>query len=89
MVKKHIKKNVKKQNGSGFTHNLSQSVGGLMERVGYSESCPPVYNNNQIVMENGQPMCGGSMKRRTKKKNSKKRNSKKRNSKKEYLLSII
>jgi len=58
-----VKRTQKKQKAGGFTHNLAQPVGGQMERVGYSECCPPVYNNNQMVMESsGQPMCGGSKK---------------------------
>uniref|UniRef100_A0A6C0E7Y4 Uncharacterized protein n=1 Tax=viral metagenome TaxID=1070528 RepID=A0A6C0E7Y4_9ZZZZ len=92
--KNHSKKHTKKQKGSGITHDLTKTVGGLMERVGYSECCPPVYNNNQMVMENGQPMCGGS--RKTKKRRYTKKVSKKPRPKhgsgkggKEYLLTIM
>jgi hypothetical protein len=91
--RKTLKKKIKNQKGCGFTHDLTKTVGGLMERVGYSECCPPVYNNNQMIIENGQPMCGGSLRKSKKYTKKTNRNKKHRSSRgkqsKEYLLTIM
>lgn len=75
MAKKSQRKQTqkrRKQKAGGFTHNLNSTVGGQMERVGYSECCPPLYNNNQMVTEaSGKPMCGGSRKKSSKRSHKK------------------
>lgn len=65
-TKKVSRTKSKSQNGGGFTFNLSSMVGGLMERFGYSECNPPVYQNNKMMLESDLQQKGG--KRRKSKK---------------------
>jgi len=83
---------VKKQIGSGYTFNQSDSMGGQMARVGYSECDTPTYYNKFQVYDFPEPaqgvqdvqpvQAGGRRKKVSRKSSMKKSKSKSKKSKK-------
>jgi hypothetical protein len=54
----------KSKKGGGYTLQVEgPTVGGQPPRMGYSECCPPLYQNGNVAYNaNGNRMCGGGKK---------------------------